>query len=158
MVGLITKETKNGKSIFSNKKFRKGEEIFEFKGNFFTFDQLPTPYNEVDDHYVQIGEDLYMGPSGGQDDFFNHSCNPNSGLKINNKKVFLVAIKDIKKDEEIVWDYSTTMDEDEFEMNCNCESKNCRKIIRDFKHLPEELKQKYASLGIVPEYNLKYVK
>lgn len=157
MADLIVKEKENGKGIFSNKEFKKGDKIFEFKGNFFTFDQLPTPYNEVEDHYVQIGKDLYMGPSGGEDDLFNHSCDPNAGLKINGKEVFLIAIKDIEKGEEIVWDYSTTMDEDEFEMACNCGSKNCRKIIKDFKHLPEQLKREYVSLGIVPEYNLKYV-
>jgi len=158
MADLIVKKTENDKGIFSNKKFKKGDKIFEFNGSFFTFDQLPTPYNEVEDHYVQIEKDLYMGPSGKEDDFFNHSCNPNSGLKINGKKVFLIAIKNIKKGEEITWDYSTTMDEDEFEMICNCGSKKCRKIIRDFKHLPKYLKQKYIKLGIVPEYNLKYVK
>jgi len=156
MADLIVKETKNGKGIFINKEFKKDDKIFEFTGQFFSFDQLPTPYNEVEDHYVQIGEDLYMGPSGKEDDFLNHSCEPNSGLKINGKEVFLVAIRDIKKEEEITWDYSTTMDEGEFEMDCNCGSENCRKIIGDFKHLPEKLKQEYIQLGIVPEYNLKY--
>jgi len=158
MTNLIVKETENDKGIFSNKKFKAGDIILEFQGKFFTFASLPTPYNEVEDHYVQIGEDLYMGPSGREDDFFNHSCDPNDGLKIKDEKVFLIAVKDIKKGEEITWDYSTTMDEDEFEMICNCGSKNCRKIIRDFKHLPKQLRQKYIKLGIVPEYNLKYVK
>ena len=49
------------------------------------------------------------------------------------------------------------MDEDDFEMPCLCGTPQCRKTIRDFKHLPMQLKCRYASLGVVPEYNLRYV-
>lgn len=41
---------------------------------------------------------------------FNHSCNPNSFIKGKNE---LVALRDIKKGEEITFDYSTTMDDNE---------------------------------------------
>ena len=119
---------------------------------------MPIQYDEVEDHYVQIDKNLYMGPSGGVDDFFNHSCNPNSGLKIEGKRVILVAIKNIKKNKEIMWDYSTTMDEDDWELDCTCGSKNCRKRIRDFKYLPKEIQQKYIKLGIVPKYIMENLK
>jgi len=99
-----------------------------------------------------------MGPSGGLDDFFNHPCNPNSGLKIQNGKAILVAIKNIKSGEEITWDYSTTMNEDDWEMDCVCGSKNCRGRIRDFKYLPENVQQKYINLRIVPKYILENLK
>jgi hypothetical protein len=149
---LIVKNTKNGRGVFANKHFKKGEIIFEFHGNFYTHEELPKPYY---DYYVQIGEDLFMGPSGDMDDIFNHSCNPNSWLQINSKKVFLIAMEDIKKGDEIVWDYSTTMYEDDWEMNCNCGSENCRGIIREFKYLPTNIQKKYLDLGIVPVYVLK---
>jgi SET domain-containing protein len=158
MNNLIIGQSKNGKAVFTNKNFKKGEKIIEFSGKLFTFEQLPTPYNEVDDHYVQIDKNLYMGPSGGVDDFFNHSCDPKAGLKINNGKVILMAIKNIKKGEEITWDYSTTMDEDGWEMDCMCGHKNCRRIIRDFKYLPKEIQQRYIKLGIVPKYILEKLK
>ena len=93
------------------------------------------PYDEVEDHYVQIDRNLYMGPSGGADDFFNHSCNPNAGLKIKGRDVFIVAIKNILKGNEVAWDYSTTMDETDWEMTCACGSRNCRHRIRDFRFL-----------------------
>ena len=155
---LVVENTKIGKAVFANRSFKKGETIFEFHGEFFNHQELPRPYSEVEDHYVQIGKDLYMGPSGDIDDFFNHSCNPNSGLKISRRKVFLVAIKNIKIGEEIVWDYSTTMDQGDWEMKCGCGNKGCRGIIRDFKYLPLEVQKKYLNLGIVPKYisdNLK---
>ena len=155
---LILGQSKLGKAVFTNKDFKKGEEIIEFNGKLFTYEQLPIPYDEVEDHYVQIDKNLYMGPSGGVDDFFNHACNPNSGLKIEGKRVILVAIKNIKKNKEIMWDYSTTMDEDDWELDCTCGSKNCRKRIRDFKYLPKEIQQKYIKLGIVPKYIMENLK
>lgn len=149
---MVVKNTKNGKGVFASKDFKSGETIFEFRGKFFTYETLPTPYNDVEDHYVQIDKNLYMGPSGRVDDFFNHSCDPNAGLKIIGKKVFLVAIQDIKNGNEITWDYSTTMDEDNWEMDCECGSKNCRARIRDFKYLPPNIQKKYSDLGVIPKY------
>lgn len=155
MNDLITKRTRNGKGVFTKRNLIKGEKIIKFAGKIFRRNELPSPYDLVDDHYVQIGRNLYMGPSGKLDDFFNHSCNPNSGLRINNKIVWLIAIKNIKKGEEIFWDYSTTMNEDDWELNCKCKSKNCRKKIRDFKYLPKNIKIRYINLGIVPDYAIK---
>ncbi|MEM3091465.1 MAG: SET domain-containing protein [Candidatus Pacearchaeota archaeon] len=158
MSNLILGKSKNGKAVFANKNFKKGEEIIEFKGKIFTYEQLPESYNEVEDHYVQIDKNLYMGPSGNLDDFFNHSCNPNSGLKIEGKRVILIAIENIKKGEEITWDYSTTMDENDWEMDCMCQSKKCRKKVKDFKYLPKKIQQKYIQLRVVPKYILKNLK
>jgi len=50
------------------------------------------------------------------------------------------------------------MDEDDWELDCICESKNCRKKISDFKHLPKAIQQKYIKLGIVPKYILENLK
>ncbi|HZZ43123.1 MAG TPA: hypothetical protein VFE58_09305, partial [Tepidisphaeraceae bacterium] len=71
--------------------------------------------------------------------------------------VELVAIRDIEEGEELYFDYSTTMDEDDFEMVCRCGTKGCRGVVRDFKHLPGELKKRYVGLGVVPGYNRGYV-
>lgn len=149
---LIVRDSENGKGVYAAKNFEKGEVILEFHGKLFSREELPKPYNEVEDHYLQIDNDLYMGPSGGTDDFFNHSCDPNAGLKFDGKKIFLIAIKNITDGDEVAWDYSTTMNEDDWEMECKCGSKNCRRRIRDFKYLPEKIQKKYLDLKIVPKY------
>ncbi|GAI75942.1 unnamed protein product, partial [marine sediment metagenome] len=87
--------------------------------------------------------------------YVNHSCNPNVGIKKDKK---LVAIKNIKKGEEIFWDYSTSMDEDNWTMKCKCGNKDCRKIIKDFKYLPERTKNKYLKMGIVQKFIAKKFK
>lgn len=155
MKNLLLKETKLGKWVFANKNFVKWEKIIDFQGAILEYSELPNPYEEVEDHYLQIDKKLYMWPSGKLDDFLNHSCNPNSGLKFVNKRIILFAIKNIKKRSQIAWDYSTTMDEDERELDCQCGSKNCRKKVKDFKYLPEKIQKKYINLWIVPGYIFK---
>ncbi len=106
---------------------------------------------------LQIGPDLYIGESGQADDFVNHCCEPNAGMRIEGTDVRLIAMADISIGEQILFDYSTTMDEDDFEFDCLCGSPVCRGRIRDFKHLPPDLRTKYNKLGVVPAYNQKYV-
>lgn len=153
MDNLILGQSNLGKAVFANKDFVKGEEIIEFKGKLLIKKQLNTKY--YINHFLQIDKNLYLGPSGELDDFLNHSCNPNSGVKFRKQQVILAAIKNIKKMDEIVFDYSTTMYEDYWELNCRCGNKNCRKKISDFKYLSKEIQQKYIKLEIVPEYNIK---
>lgn len=155
MKKLIIKESQLGKAVFSNQNLKKDEYIIEFKGALLKSNELPEINNPEDDRYIQVEKNIYMGPSGGYDDFFNHSCDPNAGVIFQNGKVILKSIKAIQKNEEITWDYSTTMDEDDWKMNCLCGNKNCRKIIKDFKHLPKKIQNKYTQLGIVPDYILK---
>ena len=81
------------------------------------------------------------------------------GIVIKDGKVFVVAIRPINAQEEIAWDYSTTLDlNGAWEMPCHCGSPQCRKVIKDFKTLPLELQKKYSDLGIVPQYILSKIK
>ncbi len=158
MDSLILGQSELGKAVFANKDFKKGERIIEFKGKPMKRRELPKLIAPEDDRYVQVGKDKYLGHSGNYDDFFNHSCDPNSGLKFDMDKVILVAIKDIKKGREITWDYSTTLEDDFWEIDCLCKSKNCRKRIRDFKYLPKDIQQKYIKLGVVPGFIIDGIK
>src|SRR5436190_948911 len=97
----------------------------------YTARELPEPY--VKDEYLQVAEDLYIGPSPGPPDaadFANHSCDPNCRMNIALPAIEIVASRDIEAGEEITYDYSTTQT-DQWEMVCNCGSKVCRGIIRN---------------------------
>lgn len=148
---LMVGSSKIGLGVFANKEFKKGELILKFHGPLLAYEDLPKVYPE-EDHYLQIGKKLYKGPAKDTEDFFNHSCDPNAGLLIEGEQIALIAIKIIQKNEEITFDYSSTMDEGGWEIHCACGSENCRKRIRDFKYLPEPIKEKYRDLGIVPDY------
>jgi len=141
-----------GRGVFTSQDIASGNPIIEFTGPLVTKEQLPYPYSSVLDHYTQVGENLYMGPSGGFDDIINHSCNPNCGLKEVDGQLMCHAIRPIRAGQELSWDYSTMQNSGWWEMDCRCGSSLCRHRIGDFKHLPVEIQNKYLRLGVVPQY------
>jgi hypothetical protein len=81
--------------------------------------------------------------------YVNHSCQPNAGIR-NDRD--LIALRNISKGEEIRFDYSTTMQENSFRMECRCGKSNCRKIVNDFSTIPAELQKQYLSQKIVMQF------
>lgn len=153
---LTMKVTNKGKSVFANRHFEANSFIIEFRGKVYTMDEYKKRLVPCNNHFLQISDDLFLGPTRTPDNYINHSCNPNTGIRIMGNSVLLFAIKNIHKGEEITFDYSTTMAEDYWEMDCRCGSKYCRGKVRDFKHLPRETQERYISLGIVPDFVLRH--
>ena len=81
--------------------------------------------------------------------YVNHSCDPNSGIQQNFN---LVALKNILIHEEIRFDYSTTMDENSYTMECKCGKPVCRGLVTDFKLLPDLVKKNYIDLDVVSDF------
>ena len=160
MKDFILSENSFGKAVIANKKFLNGDTIIIFEGRLMHRSELP-PFDKIvlpeDDRYLQVSEEYFIGPSGKVDDIFNHSCNPNAGVIIKDKKAKLVALQDIQAGEEITYDYSPQMYDEDWTMKCTCGASNCRKIIKEFKYLPMNIKKKYQKLGIVPDYNSKFL-
>lgn len=75
---------------------------------------------------------------------FNHSCNPNAGIK---NRADLFALRDISKGEEIVYDYSMVTPPTIWEMACKCGNSNCRKIASDVRSIPKDVLKKYIEMG-----------
>lgn len=155
---LILSKSNNGLGVFANDEINKNEILMEFKGALFFSSSLDLLHKNYFHHYLQIDSSLFIGLSGGIDDFFNHSCDPNTWVKIIDKRAFLVALRNIKNDEEITFDYSTTMLNDDWSMLCKCGNKSCRKIIKEFKYLPKDIQEKYITMAIVPKYVIEGIK
>ena len=152
---LFMKQRNYGKGVFAGCNFGKGDKILDFSGPVIHRSQLPIPIFPENDYYLQIGEDLFLGPSGQLDDFVNHSCEPNAGIVVEVNRVTLLAVGPIECGEEIYFDYSTTMYNAPCEIDCHCKSPSCRGRIKNFLLLPVPVQQKYVQLGIVPDYILK---
>jgi hypothetical protein len=136
---IYVRETSNrGSGIFAARNILKDEIITEFKGPRVKIEHVDGIPKEVWDHLLNVGVDEYIivrDPAART----NHSCDPNAGIK---GDVSLVAMRDIKKDEEITFDYSIVT-ADNWTLECRCGSPSCRKIIGNYKDLPEKLKKKY---------------
>lgn len=72
--------------------------------------------------------------------FINHSCNPNT--YINLQDLTLRALKNIKKNEELTFNYLTTEWDLANKFKCECNSKYCFKNIKGLKYLSFEKRKK----------------
>lgn len=121
----VVKNCEKGKGVFAAKPFFKGEKILKIKGKVVDY---------YDEYCLQIGEYAHIKSSGDVDDYLNHSCDPNTYIDFDD--LCLKAIKDIRKKEEITWNYNTTeyfMDGYAFE--CECGSDYCYGELKGFKDL-----------------------
>jgi uncharacterized protein len=136
---IYVKETPNkGLGIFAKRDIAKDEIITEFKGPMVRIEQLEGIPQEVQNHLfnVGVGEYLIAREPGART---NHSCDPNAGIV---RAVFLVAMRDIHQDEEITFDYSM-ITADNWTLECSCGSPSCRKLIGNYRDLPDGIKKKY---------------
>lgn len=147
-VTLKTTEGK-GQGIFASLAILKGTKILKFAGPILT----TTEVRQLDhDHFIQIDKDLWLGPSGLFDDYVNHSCNPNSALLISSSETVLIAIKDIEPDEEITFDYSPFMIDEEPIGPCRCGSSNCRGMIELYQNLDPHIQDYLEKNHCVPQF------
>lgn len=120
---IIKKSNINKKGVFAARNIKKGDVILKWKPLKILTKQEVNKLAETEKHYVsnyKHGEYILQGEP---ERYMNHSCNPNS--EVQNRSD--IAIKNIKKGEEITSDYSFGNLEIHFE--CHCGSKNCKKFI-----------------------------
>lgn len=143
---IYVKETPlKGMGIFALRDIRKGEIISAFTGPRIKIERLEEFPPEVVDHLFNVGVDEYL-VAREPEVRTNHSCDPNAGIV---DDVCLIAMRDIRMDEEITFDYSVIIDDD-WVLECRCGSPLCRKIIGKYRDLPPEIKEKYKNYS--PEW------
>ena len=100
----------------------------------------------------QVGPDLFIPPYGGLDDFTNHSCRPNCGLRAGPTGFQMIALRDIGAGEELTYNYSTHQEHPQEDMVCHCGAVGCRGVVRSFSTLPQALRRRYLDLGVVATF------
>ncbi|MBI3859120.1 MAG: SET domain-containing protein-lysine N-methyltransferase [Thaumarchaeota archaeon] len=155
MQGAISvKESKiNGRGVFANKGFGRGEQILKLDDSRLVPDRGKlTPEQRTHEIDVFTGRDgrvriVFMSSPGR---YINHSCDPNVRTKTNMRSGVrnVIALKYIRRGEEITWDYAlNSWEEWEVPAECTCGSSNCRKLIRgNFFTLPRDTQMKYLPL------------
>ncbi len=156
---LIIKETgKYGKGVFAARDISEGEKIIKFTGEVIDLEERT---RRVDNGEMGNGDGLQIDKEkyiilDPIPFLFNHSCSPNSAFK---KEADLLAIRGIKKDEEITYDYSVVagpnITPEMWTMVCKCGSSNCRKKLGNVLTLPKKVLEDYKRRGFLQDYIIK---
>lgn len=149
---LTVKDTgKYGKGVFAGEDIKKGTVLHVLDGKRMDVTDVVAQINSkkenIDDPF-QIGKRTYID----LDEFsrtFNHSCEPTGGIRKNSE---LFAIRDIKKGEEITYDYSMTIAPTDWKMKCICGSKKCRHVLGDVSTVPRAQVEEYRKVGAIQRY------
>jgi SET domain-containing protein len=138
----------DGKGVFAIKPIKKGEIISIWGGVIVSEKEfkrlLRKSFKNIEHYATEVAKGFYLISSRNgrleDDDFFNHSCNPNAGIK---GHILMVAMRNIKKGEEITYDYAMTDAGSFSSFRCKCGAKNCRKIITSCDWKNPLLQKKY---------------
>ena len=120
----------DGRGCFATRRFRKWEKIAELTGE--RVSRVEAARRMRGRRRLHIcATDSYWGIDGSRggngSQFVNHSCRPNSFVRILRGHVIFFALRDIEPGEEITLDYETTLHPDT--KKCRCNAKGCRGTI-----------------------------
>ena len=123
-----SKIDKNG--LYANCDISRGTKIIEYKGKIVSVkqsDSNPKYDNNKAIYLFNINKryDLDGDFKFNTARLINHSCDPNCEVFGSGLKVWVFAMKNIKKDEELSYDYGFSYDADYKNYPCKCKAKNC---------------------------------
>ena len=148
----------HGRGVYARKDIKKGTRLIQYTGEVISNAEADRRYDDesMSDHHTflfilnsRLCVDAARG--GNISRFINHKCDPNCVAWIEGKEIWIDALKDIKKGEELGYEYEYdflpgyTVEDLEF-YACRCGSPKCRGTIVDVpkskKHLLVELKRR----------------
>jgi hypothetical protein len=108
---------------------------------------LVGPLTGNDSHATQVGPDSWAR-HGGLGPIVNHSCDPNCGVRLNDRQAFdFVAREPISAGQELTFDYAMrNFTIDYFPAVCLCGTARCRGSVTGWKDLPVARKVDYGEL------------
>lgn len=137
-----------GIGVFAKNSMKMGATITIFGGYILSLNEEASLDKSIRDNGLQIEENFVLAIKNKNEiekaSFFNHSCNPNAGFT---GQISLIALRDIKKGEEITFDYAMVLyngeDKINYSFKCLCNSKKCRRIITDHDWKKKSIQNKY---------------
>ena len=136
----IVKNSKiHGSGVFAKTDIKKGTRIIEYIGQKVTRQEgdkrsekrIKKYLNSKKTGSVYIFElnsryDIDGSFSYNKARYINHSCKPNCEVDIKNGRIWISAIKNIIKNEELSYDYGYEFDVDDYkDHKCKCGASNC---------------------------------
>jgi SET domain-containing protein len=151
---LVRRSKIHGNGVYAAREIPKGTRIVEYLGERISHAQADARYEEKgqDDGHtflfvVSSKVVIDAGVDGNDARFINHSCDPNCETVIEGGRVFIEAVRDIRKGEELGYEYGLTWestdDPDELaNYACRCGAAKCRGSMLDPVPLDKKRKAK----------------
>ncbi len=121
---IVQKSHIQWKGAFATRDFKKWEKVLHRDVSYTISKDKFMKMSPAEKKYISFLNDRYTIMQS-PEKYVNHSCEPNTTAK----DFCDVAIRDIKKGEEITGNYIETEDSTEGKMKCICKSKKCKKYI-----------------------------
>ena len=126
----IKKSNIDNKGLYAAKNIKSGKLVINYKGKLITKKETDTNPKFDNDNAIYLFNlnsryDLDGDFKYNDARLINHSCNPNCEVEGKGLKLWITAIRDIKKGEELSYDYGFGYDEDYKQFVCKCGAKNC---------------------------------
>tara|TARA_B100001057_G_C22545978_1_gene831543 strand:- start:10 stop:501 length:492 start_codon:yes stop_codon:yes gene_type:complete len=135
----VKKSKVHGYGVFATQNIKKNKKIIEYIGEKITKKEGDKRSSIRIKKYlrskvtgsVYIFElnkkyDIDGSPTYNKARYINHSCNPNCEVDIINDQIWISSIKNVKKGDELSYDYGYEFDKDDFkDHECRCGAKNC---------------------------------
>jgi len=129
----------HGKGVFAARAIPKGTRIIEYKGVRMAEDAADEKYgdDESPHTFLFLLDDktvIDANRRGNSARWINHSCDPNCETNEENGRLFIDAIRDIRRGEELSYDYKLIVDERYTPAlkrlyACGCGARKCRGTI-----------------------------
>ena len=126
----VKKSNIDNRGLYASKNIKANAKIIYYKGKIITKKETeinPKYDNEkaiylfnLNNRYDLDGDFVYNTAR-----LINHSCNPNCEVTGKGLKLWIFALRDIKKNEELTYDYGFGFDENYKDYICKGGSKNC---------------------------------
>ena len=126
----VKKSNIDKKGLYASKDIKSGVKIIDYVGKLITKKetQQNSKFDNTRDIYLfDINEkyDLDGDFKWNTARLINHSCNPNCEVEGEGLKLWISSLGEIKKGEELTYDYGFGYDADYKQFPCKCRSMNC---------------------------------
>jgi SET domain-containing protein len=124
---MIRSSSLHGAGVYTSAAIAKGTRILEYSGPRISAKQADLLYLDGDVTYLfgmDGGKTIIDG--FGMAAFVNHSCDPNCESDQIDRRIWIIALRDIAPGEELTYDYNIYDSEPGDPASCYCGAPNCR--------------------------------
>ena len=134
----VRKSGIHNKGVYATKDIPKGTQIIEYRGEKISKAEGDRRLDETHEahkkdrtnaatYIFELNDEYDLDGNMPNNDakYINHSCDPNCDFDVGEESVFIYAKRDIKKDEELTYNYGFEFDDEYYEHPCRCGSENC---------------------------------